>query len=141
MLWFEHRGVSYHKAYGHRTLVPETEEMTEDTLFDAASLTKVVACTPAIMLLIERGQVKLSDLVQSYIPEFTGGGKEKVTVRHLMVHTSPGCRQPGKNCASSDKFASPPATHSAPWPITMYVLMSHTSHVLVLVILAITSKV
>ncbi len=88
VLWFEHRGVSYHKAYGHRALVPETEEMTEDTLFDAASLTKVVACTPAVMLLIERGQVKLDDLVQGYISEFTGGGKEKVTVRQLMVHTS-----------------------------------------------------
>src|SRR5213082_2290119 len=50
VLWFEHRGVSYHKAYGNRALVPRSEPMTEDTLFDAASLTKVIACTPAIML-------------------------------------------------------------------------------------------
>src|SRR5690242_1807513 len=54
VLWFEHRGVSYHKAYGNRSLVPRVEPMTEDTLFDAASLTKVIACTPAIMLLVER---------------------------------------------------------------------------------------
>ena len=57
-LWLEHRGVSYHKAYGNRALVPAEEPMTEDTIFDAASLTKVVACTPAVMLLVERGQVK-----------------------------------------------------------------------------------
>src|SRR5437868_8332382 len=88
VLWFEHRGVSYHKAYGHRALVPRSEPMTEDTLFDAASLTKVVACTPAVMLLVERGKVKLDEPVQSYIPEFKGGGKEAVTVRQLMTHTS-----------------------------------------------------
>ena len=55
VLWLEHRGVSYHKAYGNRALVPAKEPMTEDTIFDVASLTKVVACTPAVMLLVERG--------------------------------------------------------------------------------------
>jgi uncharacterized protein YbbC (DUF1343 family)/CubicO group peptidase (beta-lactamase class C family) len=88
VLWFEHRGASYHKAYGRRALVPDTEPMTEDTIFDAASLTKVVACTPAVMLLIERGQVKLDEPVHTYIPEFGGGGKEAITVRQLMTHTS-----------------------------------------------------
>ena len=58
VLWLEQRGVAYHKAYGHRAVTPAEEPMTEDTIFDAASLTKVVACTPAIMLLVERGQVK-----------------------------------------------------------------------------------
>ena len=62
--------------------------MTEDTIFDAASLTKVVATTPAIMLLIERGQVKLDEPVCSYIPEFKGEGRELVTIRELMTHTS-----------------------------------------------------
>jgi CubicO group peptidase (beta-lactamase class C family) len=62
--------------------------MTEDTIFDAASLTKVVATTPAIMLLVERGRVKLDEPVSSYIPEFTGEGKELVTVRELLTHTS-----------------------------------------------------
>src|SRR6266478_10194619 len=57
VLWLEHRGASYHKAYGYRSLVPDHEPMTEDTLFDVASLTKVVACAPAVMLLVERGQV------------------------------------------------------------------------------------
>ncbi|HSU55397.1 MAG TPA: serine hydrolase, partial [Candidatus Dormibacteraeota bacterium] len=88
VLWVEHRGHSYHKAYGMRALVPEKEPMTEDTLFDAASLTKVVACTPAMMLLVERGLVGLDAPVRTYIPEFTGGGKEEVTIRQLMTHTS-----------------------------------------------------
>src|SRR5262249_32848069 len=88
VLWLEHRGQSYHKAYGHRALAPAEEPMTEDTIFDAASLTKVVATTPAILLLVERGQVGLEERVQAYIPEFTGEGKEKITVRQLLTHTS-----------------------------------------------------
>ena len=48
VLWIEHNGISYHKAYGERALVPDHEPMTEDTIFDAASLKKVVATTPAI---------------------------------------------------------------------------------------------
>ena len=90
VLWFEHRGARYHKAYGQRALVPAAEPMTEDTIFDAASLTKVVACTPAMMLLVERGQVNLDERVQTYIPEFKGEGKEAITVRQLMTHVS-GC--------------------------------------------------
>src|SRR5882672_2363300 len=55
VLWLEHNGMSHYKAFGRRAVVPADEAMTEDTIFDAASLTKVVACTPAIMLLVERG--------------------------------------------------------------------------------------
>jgi uncharacterized protein YbbC (DUF1343 family)/CubicO group peptidase (beta-lactamase class C family) len=88
VLWVEHRGVTYHKAYGHRALVPTVEPMTENTIFDAASLTKVVAATPAMMLLIERGQVKLEEPVKTYIPEFSGEDKDAITVRQLMLHIS-----------------------------------------------------
>ncbi len=88
VLWLEHGAANYHKAYGQRALVPAPEPMTEDTIFDAASLTKVVACTPAMMLLVERGLVNLDERVQAYIPEFTGDGKENITVRQLMTHTS-----------------------------------------------------
>ena len=59
VLWVEHEGSIYHQAYGKRALVPKEEDMTKDTIFDLASLTKVIAGTPAIMLLVERGQVKL----------------------------------------------------------------------------------
>jgi uncharacterized protein YbbC (DUF1343 family)/CubicO group peptidase (beta-lactamase class C family) len=88
VLWVEHRGATYHKAYGMRALVPAEEPMTEDTIFDAASLTKVIAATPAMMLLVERGQVKLDEPVKTYIPEFQGEGKDVITVRQLMTHVS-----------------------------------------------------
>ena len=88
VLWVEHKGKAYHKAFGNRALVPVREAMTEDTIFDAASLTKVVACTPAVMRLVERGEVTLEAPVKTYIPEFTGDGKESVTVRELLTHTS-----------------------------------------------------
>jgi CubicO group peptidase (beta-lactamase class C family) len=88
VLWLEHGGAVYEKAYGCRALVPAREPMTEDTIFDAASLTKVVATTPAVMLLVERGQVKVDEPVRTYIPEFTGAGRETVTVRELLTHTS-----------------------------------------------------
>lgn len=88
VLWLEHKGQVYHKAYGQRAVVPAPEPMTTDTLFDAASLTKVVACAPAVLLLIERGEVELDAPVQRYIPEFKGDAKDLVTVRHLLTHTS-----------------------------------------------------
>src|SRR5437867_10576477 len=88
VLWLERRGQVYHRAYGQRSLAPAPESMTEDTIFDLASLTKVVATTPAMMLLIERGQVKLDEPVQSYLPEFKGDSKETITIRHLMTHSS-----------------------------------------------------
>jgi uncharacterized protein YbbC (DUF1343 family)/CubicO group peptidase (beta-lactamase class C family) len=88
VLWFEHRGAAYHKAYGKRALLPAPEAMTEDTIFDAASLTKAVACAPAVMLLVERGKLGLDLPVQTYLPEFQGQGKEAITVRQLLTHTS-----------------------------------------------------
>ena len=88
VLWLEHNGTAYHKAFGNRALVPEREAMTEDTIFDAASLTKVVACTPAVMRLVERGEINLDAPVTNYIPEFSGDGKEFVTVCELLTHTS-----------------------------------------------------
>src|SRR6266571_2823002 len=88
VLWLERNGVAYHKAYGKRALAPAEEPMTEDSIFDAASLSKVVACTPAVMLLFERGQIDLEQRVQTYLPEFKGDGKETITVRQLLTHTS-----------------------------------------------------
>src|SRR5262245_25286918 len=57
VLWVEHKGRIHSKAYGHRALAPREEPMTADTIFDAASLTKVLAGAPAVMLLVERGQI------------------------------------------------------------------------------------
>jgi len=88
MLWLERNGATYHRAYGKRALVPAEEPMAEDTIFDVASLTKVVACTPAVMLLVEREQIRLDARVRTYIPEFIGEGKEQITIRQLLTHTS-----------------------------------------------------
>lgn len=62
--------------------------MTEDTIFDVASLTKVLATVPALMILRERGKLKLDDPVAAFLPEFKAGGKESITLRHLLTHTS-----------------------------------------------------
>ena len=88
VLWLERQGAVYRKAYGQRALLPAGELMTEDTLFDAASLTKVIATTPAVLLLVERGKIKVDARAQTYLPEFTGDGKEAITIRHLLTHTS-----------------------------------------------------
>lgn len=60
----------------------------EDTMWDLASLTKVVGLTSAMMQLVERGAVDLDAPVVRYLPEFAGEGKERVTVRHLLTHSS-----------------------------------------------------
>ncbi len=88
VLWVEHRGAIHRGAYGARAVVPERESMTEDTVFDAASLTKVLSTTPAVMWLVERGKVDPEAAVSRYLPEFGINGKESITVRQLLTHTS-----------------------------------------------------
>ncbi|MBY0494824.1 MAG: DUF1343 domain-containing protein [Cyanobacteria bacterium] len=78
----------YEKAFGFRATVPAEEPMTLDTVFDLASLTKVVGTTTAIMTLIEDGRVRLNDTVASHIPGFERYGKDGITIRHLMTHVS-----------------------------------------------------
>lgn len=80
--------VIYRKAFGERSLEPTRATMTVDTIFDIASLTKVVATTTAVMQLVEKGKVRLNDPVVKYIPEFGQNGKSDVTVRDLLTHYS-----------------------------------------------------
>ncbi len=75
------------KAYGQRALVPSRETMTTDTIFDAASLTKVVATTSAVMRLFEQGKIRLADKVTDYLPGFQNG-TSAITVRQLLTHFS-----------------------------------------------------
>jgi uncharacterized protein YbbC (DUF1343 family)/CubicO group peptidase (beta-lactamase class C family) len=83
-----HAGRTLHrKAYGARALQPARERMTPDTVFDAASLTKVVATAAAVMQLFEQGKIRLNDRVTEYLPEFQGG-HSAITVRHLVTHFS-----------------------------------------------------
>ena len=79
--------VVYRKAYGDRALVPRREAMTVDTVFDLASLTKVLATTPSLMRLFEQGRFRLNDKITDYIPEFQGG-KSDITIRNLFTHFS-----------------------------------------------------
>ncbi len=84
-----HNGqVIYRKAYGERALEPHREPMALDTIFDLASLTKVIATTPAVMQLVEQGKVRLNDPVAKYLPAFAENGKEDITVRQLLTHYS-----------------------------------------------------
>ena len=62
--------------------------MTLDTIFDLASLTKVVATTTSVMMLVEQGRIRLSDRVAAYIPGFERYGKGDITIRHLLTHVS-----------------------------------------------------
>lgn len=78
--------IVYRKAFGHRAIEPQREPMTVDTIFDLASLTKVVATATSIMILVERGKISLADPVALYIPEFGKFGKERITVEQLMTH-------------------------------------------------------
>lgn len=80
--------VVYRKAFGRRAVVPVAEPMTPDTIFDLASLTKVVATAPSVMRLVEEGRLRLTDRVATFIPEFARYGKGGITIRHLLTHTS-----------------------------------------------------
>jgi uncharacterized protein YbbC (DUF1343 family)/CubicO group peptidase (beta-lactamase class C family) len=89
VLVVEHDGhVIYRKAYGSRALEPRREPMTLDTIFDVASMTKVIVTTTAVMQLVEQGKVRLNDPVAKYLPEFAQNGKEEITVRQLLTHYS-----------------------------------------------------
>lgn len=81
-------GIVFERAYGNRRVEPDTVTMTTDTLFDMASLTKPMATATSVMILIERGQLRLQDKVAKFFPEFAAKGKENVTVEQLLVHSS-----------------------------------------------------
>ncbi len=117
-----HNGlVAYRKAYGNRTVGPKAEPMTVDTIFDIASLTKVIATTLCVMRLEQLGQIKLNDPVAKYIPDFGQNGKEDVTIRMLLTHYSGlpadvDLKQPwtgadqGYALANASKLVNPPGS-------------------------------
>lgn len=88
VLWLERDGQVYRKSYGFRALEPNRERTRLDTIYDAASLTKVIATTTAILQLVEQGRLELDAPVAKYLPAFGQHGKEAVTVRHLLTHVS-----------------------------------------------------
>ncbi len=80
--------VVWRKAYGARAVEPSRETMTTDTIFDVASLTKIVATATSIMILVERGRIRLSDPLSNYIPEIKDEGRERITLELLLTHRS-----------------------------------------------------
>ena len=87
LVWHDGR-VLYRRAFGHRSLEPRRELMTAGTIFDVASLTKVIATTTAVMQLVQKGDVRLNDPVAKYLPEFSDSDKSEITVRELLTHHS-----------------------------------------------------
>lgn len=84
-----HNGrVVHQKAFGYRALSPRREPMTIDTIFDLASLTKVVATTPSVMRLLQYGQIRLEEPLARHIPDFGMNGKDSITIRQLLTHFS-----------------------------------------------------
>lgn len=85
--WIESRGQLLHFAsYGAKSVAPRREPMEVDTIFDCASLTKVMVTAPAIMMLAEEGKVRLNDNIAVYLPDFQGG--TRITVLQLLTHFS-----------------------------------------------------
>lgn len=84
----ERGGMAYQKAYGSYSYEAGAAPVTTATVFDAASLTKIVATAPSVMLLAEDGRIALDAPVARYLPECAGGGRDPITVRHLLTHTS-----------------------------------------------------
>jgi uncharacterized protein YbbC (DUF1343 family)/CubicO group peptidase (beta-lactamase class C family) len=80
--------IVHQKAFGYRALTPRREPTTLDTVFDLASLTKVVATAPSVMRLVQFGQLRLDEPAAHFIPEFGANGKDNVTVRQLLTHYS-----------------------------------------------------
>jgi len=84
-----HKGkIVFRRAYGNRSLVPIVEKMTVNTIFDLASLTKVVATTTSVMMLVEQGKLRLNDTVGKFFPDIEDPQAKKVTVQQLLTHVS-----------------------------------------------------
>jgi len=80
--------VAVHRALGWAAVYPERRPMRPETLFDLASLTKVIATLPAVLRLIERGDIRLDDPLHLFFPEYQGEGREEIRIRHLLTHTA-----------------------------------------------------
>ncbi|MFN0158612.1 MAG: glycoside hydrolase family 3 N-terminal domain-containing protein [Bacteroidota bacterium] len=80
--------VVYNKSFGNYTYDRAAKEIDDATLFDIASLTKVVATTSAIMKLYDQKEITLNDSIGKFIPQFNVGRKAGITIRHLLTHTS-----------------------------------------------------
>lgn len=81
-------GLIHLRAFGRLSYEPDARPVTASTIYDLASLTKVVATTTMAMILVDEGKLGLDRPVRDFLPDFQGQGKEAVTVRHLLTHSS-----------------------------------------------------
>jgi CubicO group peptidase (beta-lactamase class C family) len=88
VLHIEHDGAVYEQAYGRLSYEPDARAVNANTLFDAASLSKVLSTAPSVLKLAEEGRIDLDAKLITYFPECAGGGKEAITIRHLLTHSS-----------------------------------------------------
>ncbi len=80
--------IIYSGGYGHYTYDISSPSVDNKTIYDIASLTKVLAAVPVTMKLISQKKISLDHSVQQFYPQFTGNGKEEITIRHLLTHSS-----------------------------------------------------
>lgn len=80
--------IVYNRCYGHLTYDEGAPLVDSNTMYDIASLTKVTATTPAVMMLVDAGKVKLDDPISRYVPYLKGTNKSKVTVRAALSHNA-----------------------------------------------------
>lgn len=80
--------ILHEKAYGNYTYDPTSPKVELNSIFDLASVSKVVGTTTAAMMLIDRGKLNLNDKVIKYLPEFNNHGKENITIKNLLLHNS-----------------------------------------------------
>ena len=79
----------YSEGFGRLSWGADAPNVSADhSVYDLASLTKVIGTTTAIMLLFDEGKIRLDDYVSTFFPEFSGGGKDSITIRHLLTHRS-----------------------------------------------------
>src|SRR3989441_12617227 len=89
VLLASHRGRTvHHAAYGEACLIPKPEPSSVDTIYDLASLSKPLATTTAVALLLADGRLSLEDPLERFVPELTQNDLRQATIRHLLNHTS-----------------------------------------------------
>jgi len=139
--WHDHQAIVVYPV-GHYG-ADDPRAVTPETIYDLASLTKVIGLTTATMMLVDSGKLDLDAPVQRYVPAFQGPGKERVTIRHLLTHssgmpawrplyaetatreqalalvdTTPLLRQPGDTFVYSDLGAIVLTQRSKRWPVS-----------------------
>lgn len=104
LIWKDGKTI-YEKPYGHFTYDENSPDVTVSTLYDLASVTKVIATTTATMICYDRKLFSLDDPVVRYIPEFGVNGKDKITIKNLLLHNTglPAWKKFYEFCTSADE--------------------------------------